>query len=372
MMRLVGIGILFYLLYLVQKLLYKRLWLRNLRIDIRFSRNHVMEGEQGEIQEIVENRKILPLAMLKVKFQTDRHLIFEDDASSKTTDQFYRNDVFRVGGRERITRTLRFTGGRRGYYTIEGVDLVAADLFLMNQMTASASSRTEIYVYPKPWISQEMRRSLIRLNGEALAKRHLLEDPFEYRGIREYQPHDDMRSINWKATAKTGELKVNQKNYTALRNVRVFLNIQDDNILKKEDCVEMAIRIAAGLCACFLEQGIQTSCCANGADILTGDPMKVAARAGEGQMDAICRGLARMDTGRDALSFCEIFEEPLFSGDDGCLTCFVSPNQYEDFVSLLERFQAAGRDFVWYYPVRANWDQKVPSSLQDHISLIRF
>ena len=37
-----------------------------------------------------------------------------------------------------------------------------------------------------------------------------MEDPFEYRGIREYQPYDDMRSVNWKATAKTGDLKVNQ------------------------------------------------------------------------------------------------------------------------------------------------------------------
>ena len=87
--------------------------------------------------------------------------------------------------------------------------------------------------------SRRLRQSFVQLNGEMLTRRHLLEDPFEYRGIREYQPYDDMRSINWKATAKTGDFKVNQMGYTSLKSVRIFFNIQDDNILKKEEAVEM-------------------------------------------------------------------------------------------------------------------------------------
>lgn len=372
MIRLLGIALLFLILFLGQRILYQKLWQKDLRIDIRFSQDHITEGEQGELKEVVENRKLLPLAMLKVKFRTDRHLLFTGDEGSRTTDQFYRNDIFRVSGRERVTRTLKFTGGRRGYYTIESADLVAADLFLMNQMTASTCFRTELYVYPRPWISEDMKRSLVLLNGEQLAKRHLLEDPFEYRGIREYQPCDDMRSINWKATARTGDFKVNQKNYTALRNIRIYFNIQDDNILKKDDSVEMTIRITAGLCAWFLGQGIQTSCCGNGVDILTGKHLEIAARAGEGQLDAVCRALARLDTKKETVSFPAMFEEQLLAGDETCLTCFVSPNQYKDFVSLLERLQEAGKDFIWYYPVEGRRAPKLPSSLQEHIQFVFF
>ncbi|MCM1189059.1 MAG: DUF58 domain-containing protein [bacterium] len=372
MIKLLGIGLLFLFLFLIQKVVYEKLWQKNLSVDICFSQDHVFEGEQGELKETIENRKRLPLAMLKVKFRTDRHLIFEDTKGSRTTDQFYRNDIFRIGAMERVTRTLKFTGGRRGYYTVEDADLVAADLFMMNQMTGSRRFRTYIYVYPKPWLSEEMKRSLIRLNGETLAKRHLLEDPFEYRGVREYQPYDDMRSINWKATAKTGDFKVNQKNYTSLRNVQICFNLQDDNILKKDACVEMTIRITAGLCTWFLRQGIQTACFGNGVDVLTGKHLEIAARAGEGQTDAIYRALARLDTSGNTVSFCDTFEERLFSGDSGCLTCFVAPNQYDDFVAVLERFRAAGRDFIWYYPVEGSREQETPASLQDHIQLIRF
>lgn len=372
MIKLLETGLLFFLLFVLQKLVYEKLWKKDLHIDIRFSQSHVLEGEQGELKEIIENRKRLPLAMLKVKFRTDRHLIFDDTAGSRTTDQFYRNDVFRIGGREKVTRTLKFIGGRRGYYTIKGAGLVAADLFLAGQMVADIPLNTKIYVYPKPWLNEELKRSLNRLNGELLAKRRLLEDPFEYRGIREYQPYDDMHSINWKATAKTGDFKVNQKNYTALKSVRIFFNIQDDNILKKEDCVEMSLRITAGLCSFFLEQGIQTSCFGNGVDILTGKHMAVPARAGEGQLDAICRALARLDTEKPTVSFSEAFEDQLFSGDENLLTCFVSPNQYEDFVVLLERFASLGRDFMWFYPVQGSREPELPSALSKRIQLIHF
>lgn len=372
MIRLLAIGLLFSVLFLGQRLLYHKLWLKNLRVDIQFSQGHITEGEQGELREIVENRKWLPLAMLKVKFRTDRQLLFDDDQGSRTTDQFYRNDIFRVGGRERVTRTLKFIGGRRGYYTVEGADLVAADLFLTSQLTAAVDFQTHVYVYPRSWISEEMKRSLIRLNGETLSRRHLLEDPFEYRGIREYQPFDDMRSVNWKATAKAGDLMVNQKNYTSLRNVRIYFNIQDDNVLKKDACVEMAIRITAGLCAWFLERGIQTACYGNGVDILTGKHVEIAPRAGEGQMDAVCRTLARLDTGKKTVSFVDVFEERIFQGDASCLICFVSPNQYEDFVGLLERLRDAGRDFIWYYPLEESRTPKLPASLRDFIQPVHF
>ena len=215
MIRLIVIGILFFLLFLLQREVYKRLWNRHLTVTVAFGQDHIFQGSQGELKEIIENRKRLPLSMLKVKFKTDRHLLFDSGQGSRTTDQFYRNDVFHIGSGEKVTRTLKFQGGRRGYYHIDSASLVASDFLLTGMFLADVPAKTSLYVYPRPFDSREFRISLTKLNGEVLARRHLLEDPFEYRGIREYQPFDDMRSINWKATAKTDDLKVNQKNYTS-------------------------------------------------------------------------------------------------------------------------------------------------------------
>lgn len=197
MMKIISIGLCAYLLLLLQKKIYQILWNEHLKIRLEFTQPSLFEGEKGELLEIIENGKRLPLPMLKVKFQTDRNLQFTDDTrSSKVTDLYYRNDIFQVSGRERIIRKLEFIAGKRGYYRIHNIDLVASDLLLSTEMVESRHTDQYFYVYPAPFSSAEFRQSLQQLNGEILTKRHFMEDPFEYRGIREYQPYDDMRSIN--------------------------------------------------------------------------------------------------------------------------------------------------------------------------------
>lgn len=369
MIKLLGIGLTAFLFLILEQKLYQKLWKKGLNVKVCFTKDSLFEGEESTLQEVVENRKKLPLSMLKVKFQTHRNLLFEETNGSRTTDRYYRNDVFQVGGGEKITRNITFTGGKRGFYTIRTVDLVAADLFLTSPMVATAAVNTSVYVYPKPFDSAEFRHSLKQLNGEILTRRHLLEDPFEYRGIREYQPFDDMRSINWKATAKTGELKVNQRNHTALQSVRIFLNLEDEGILKKQDCVEAAIRIGAGLCEHFLKEGIQTACYGNAEDALSGTLLCMEAGAGQGHMTGIYRGLACMDTGK-IQPFAAHFQDKLLREGTGTFTCFVSPNQYADFVRLVEEYQQTGQDYIWFYPVEGSQDPELPQTLEKHIRLL--
>lgn len=370
MIRLIIICILFFLLYFLQLNVYKHLWHKNLNVTLSFTRDHIFQGEQGELQEVIENRKLLPLAMLKVKFKADRSLDFGSAKGSRTTDQYYRNDVFRIGGGERVTRTLKFLGTKRGFYTIEVADLVAADLLLTANFMETVPTQTLLYVYPMPYDSEELRRSLIRLSGEILTRRHLLEDPFEFRGIREYQPFDSMRTINWKATARTGDLKVNRKNYTSLKYVRIFFNIQDDNILKKEDCVEACFSIVAGLSNGFLSQGLQVSCYGNGMDIINGSYVSVPPKSGDGQTDTIYRALARIDLEKKPVNFADTFREKLFTQTGDVITCFVAPNQYDDFLGLLREYQDSGRDYRWFYPVSGLKDPELPGDLMSHIQLI--
>lgn len=369
MIKLIGIGIIAFLLFILEQKIYKKMWNRKLSVSVRFTSGSIFEGEAGSLQEIIENRKILPLSMLNVKFNTSRNLEFADGSGSRTTDKYYRNDVFMIGSREKVTRTLAFKGIHRGVYSITNVDLISSDLFLVSRMVDEALVNTTLYVYPKPFDSSEFRLSLRQLNGEVLAKRHLLEDPFEYRGIREYQPFDSMRSINWKATAKTGKLKVNQKNYTALKSVRVFMNLEDNGVLKKTECVEASIQIAAGLCEFFLSQGMQVACYGNASDMFTGEILSLEASGGANKMNTIYRALARCNA-EDTHSFSGCFEEKLFDDGRTGFTCFVAPNQYEDFVKIVKAYQDRGLDYIWFYPVWESTDPKTPDEITNNIRFI--
>lgn len=373
MMRIIGIGLLAFLLQWLQRKLYGKWWARNLDIRLEFTQKSLFQGEKGELLEIIENGKRLPLPMLKVKFQTDRNLRFTDSESSRVTDQYYRNDIFQVRGRERITRKLAFTAAKRGYYRIHNIDLVAADLFLSAEMVESRQTEQYFYVYPAPFVSEDFRRSLQQLNGELLTKRHFPEDPFEYRGVREYQPYDDMRSINWKASARTGDLKVNQKNYTALQTIRIFFNIEDSGILKKDDEVEASLQITAGLAAFFLNQGIRVACYGNGRDILNKELLWIEAGAGAGQMQQIYRALARIDTKQKTADFVETFEAELMNTGPGTTTIFVSPNAYDRFKALLERYRQKEPDCIWFCPISQTETQspELPPNWKTDVIMLR-
>lgn len=370
MIQLLGILVVALLLYLGQKTIYQKVWHKNLRVRLSFQEEGIWEGQESTLSEILENQKKLPLTMLKVKFQTDRHLLFADTKGSRTTDKFYRNDIFQIGALEKVTRVLRFTAGRRGYYTIAEADLVASDLFLTAQYTATADiGHCSLYVYPKPFSHPEFRQSLKQLSGQVLAKRHLQEDPFEYRGIREYQPQDDLKSINWKATARTGEFKVNQKNYTAEKSVRIFINLEDTGILKKEDCVEASLQIATALLLLFLEQGMQVAVYCNGVDVLHNEPCILEAGGGIRQREAVLRSFALIDTSKPVRSFSELFSSRLSEASGALMTCIVSPNAYDDFASLILQYHTRHPDMKWFLP----YSGTVPPEMEEELrSLITF
>lgn len=370
MIQLLGILVVALLLYLGQKTIYQKVWHKNLRVRLSFQEEGIWEGQESTLSEIIENQKKLPLTMLKVKFQTDRHLLFADTKGSRTTDKFYRNDIFQIGALEKVTRVLRFTAGRRGYYTIAEADLVASDLFLTAQYTATADiGHSSLYVYPKPFSHPEFRQSLKQLSGQVLAKRHLQEDPFEYRGIREYQPQDDLKSINWKATARTGEFKVNQKNYTAEKSVRIFINLEDTGILKKEDCVEASLQIATALLLLFLEQGMQVALYCNGVDVLHNEPCILEAGGGIRQREAVLRAFALIDTSKPVRSFTELFSSRLSESSGALMTCIVSPNAYDNFASLILQYHTCHPDMKWFLP----YSGTVPPEMEEELrSLITF
>lgn len=363
-----------FLLVILQEKLYAGWWDKNLSVSLRFSEESAVEGERCVLCEQVENAKLLPLPAMKVKFQVSRHLQFEEaDNGSSVTDQYYRNDVLSVRPYMRHVRKLPFLCKKRGFYVINGLDLVAGDLFLSQELVKSFSSDTQLYVYPRPFHGPEFEQTMQKLSGEVLCKRHVLEDPFEYRGIREYSQWDTMRDINWKATARTGELKVNMKNYTAQKAVRIFLNLEDGAIWKQEDLLEISIRMAAGAVEQFLSLGIRTALYTNGPDILTGKPVVLEASSGAGHMESVNRGLARVDLSKGAAPFVKQLGEMVLEKRDSAgeiFTIFISVDDQDDFQQLLCECEHERMDYVWICPKAENSGGKIRPMLEKRVMVI--
>lgn len=93
-------------LYFAQRLLFRRLWDKNLTVQISFDRDYIFCGEEANLVETIVNNKYLPLPVLEVGFDMSRWVVFQDEENSTVSDMTYRRDVFTASVRQRITRTL--------------------------------------------------------------------------------------------------------------------------------------------------------------------------------------------------------------------------------------------------------------------------
>lgn len=349
-MAVLFIALLAGLLFLMQRYLYHRFWNKGIYVTLAFGREEVTAGEENVLLEVVENRKLLPLSTLKVKFQCSRYLEFPAQKGSAVTDFYYKSDLFSIMSYQRITRTLRLNCPKRGYYGIRGIDLVGADLFFSEEMHGHLNSSAVLYVLPRAFSSVSMDYAMQKINGEIAAKRHETEDPFTWRGIREYEVFDERKAINWKASAKTGELMVNIREHTAVKAVRIFLNLEDNNILRREELLEMSISICARMVDELLRQGIRTAVYANAPDSVTGKLLSMENNAGQGNLTPVYRALARLDLGKKAEDFESCFREKLLR-ESSLYTVIISPDRHEVFQRFLLELKES-LEFCWLCPAK--------------------
>lgn len=349
-MVIIWIVLLIGLLYVIQLFLYNRYWKAGVCTDVRFKQSAIFEEEQGILEEVIENAKLLPIIALKVKFQTSRDLKFLDTTNNVVTDNYYRNDIISVGPYRKLTRELTFVGTKRGYYVIDGMTLVGTDLFMRSQMVSENPCHTTLYVYPKPYKDAQFSLTLQKLNGEILTKRHLLEDPFEFRGIREYEPYDDMRYIHWKSTAKTGDLKVIQKNYTAIKNIRILMYLQHNTMIPREELLENSIRILVALVENYLVLGSNIEVYSNCEDTITKQIFSMEKISNTGYLENLYKSLARLGI-HTLHPFEETLEEKLFQ-DTNTATIILSPYGNADLQEKLLRYIEKNESLYWIYPHR--------------------
>lgn len=294
-MRILIVLIIVLLFYTLQRRIYSNNCFKKVTTDVKFINNGIFEGEDTKLIEVVSNKKLMPLWWLTVKYQVSRNLIFIKEINENRGNDNYRQDFFSIMPYEKVTKTLDIKGGKRGFYTIDQIELHTRDLFGINKIITSYESSANIYVYPKLIIDLELNVKFKSLTGQVLTKRNIVEDPFQLRGIREYHPFDSIKAVNWTATAKTCELKVNEYDFTVSQEVIIFLNVEKYNEWDSENVVEEGIRLTASIITEYLNQGMKVGLRVNGCDSITGQQINLPPIYGINQNLNFYESLARLD-----------------------------------------------------------------------------
>jgi uncharacterized protein (DUF58 family) len=155
-----------------------------------------------------------------------------------------------------LTADIELFFERRGCYQQNSFGLATRFPFAFLTKTRRVPLAREIIVYPRVEPADEFFEVLPMITGE-------FETFVRGRGddlylIREYMPEDSARHVDWKATAKSGSLKVREFSREDERKLRiVFDNPATDAV--PADVYENAIVLAASLSWHFVQENTDIS-----------------------------------------------------------------------------------------------------------------
>lgn len=186
----------------------------------RHTPERLSNGDENEIAIHVENRYRFPVQLGII---------------DEVPEQFQRRDVWfearlPAGGRKTLTYRLRPV--KRGEYTFGQIRLfVQTRLALVQRRFTLGNSRT-LPVYPSftRLRTYELMAVSQRLSDVGAKRLRRIGHSMEFDQIKQYVPGDDYRTLNWKATARQGQLMVNA--YTDERSQSIYCIIDKSRAMR--------------------------------------------------------------------------------------------------------------------------------------------
>ncbi len=172
---------------------------------------------------------------------------------------------FLPGGHRQSTE-LNLCFPRRGQYAQRGIGISTRFPFSFLSKTRTIALDHDVLVFPSVEPTDEMFEALPMVTGEWETNQRGRGSDL-YR-IRDYEPEDSARHVDWKATAKSGELKVREYTREDERRICIAFDNPAQGVLDDQH-YERAINFAASLAWHFFQESTELSFAAPS---LAGDP----------------------------------------------------------------------------------------------------
>lgn len=239
-----------------------RAQLRDLSVSARFP-DHIFAGEPAPVLVGLRNSKrALPSFSVLVEW---RHQL-EREPPRKILRRLARRPRFdkqplayfmHVPRRSRAEQRVEQTFPRRGHVLVTGFELSTRFPFGFFRLRRRLRARNvDLVIYPKlEPASDELHLLPMNIGRQLSARRGAGHD---LHSLREYLPQDDVRHIDWKATARARHLVVREFTSEDERRVHVVLDTRarndEDDADKASARFERGVTLAASLVAHFIEE----------------------------------------------------------------------------------------------------------------------
>lgn len=280
-----------------------------------FSRTRVFEGETGELVEVVRNDTPYLIPWFRVESRISPYIRLGKRTDLDVSGEMYYCSIFTLLPYQQIRRRHKVSFLHRGAYDLGNAALTCGDALGVFRFFATQEERAPVLVYPRLLEPEELPLPVSRTLGELVRRQQLLTDPFLVRGIRAYQPGDPVRDIHWAATARTGEVQLRLRDYSARSRLLVVLNVQHQDIQMNNyvpeshwPWVEEGIRVAASVCIQALRSGLSAGFATNMPMDQSQERTLLLPADGAAQEEELLAAFARLNMKR-TVRFPELLEE---------------------------------------------------------------
>lgn len=290
----------------------------------------------------VENRSFLPIMNLAVSD-------YSGGLYTGNGEQFF----VHLKPKERTTLTYNIKGYRRGEYSIGPIRLQGSDPLGLFGWEEVVPAEGTIIVYPRLYSFHfTIKRGLP--TGNVYTPNPIYKDITRYRSVREYLPGDDIRTINWKTSAKMGTLHSMELLSTLYFQVLVMVNvnIEEYPLHHRYHRMERAIDTSASVVMAAVSSGQEVGFLSNGSVGDASGTVSLPIGASIGHATVILNTLARLRPIATTVS-CVPDLLSMIKIPYGCRIIYIGPPLHEDQIAFLWTFGKANRSIELYYPA---WD----------------
>lgn len=294
----------------LQSFLFTAFAYKNLSYGRVFDRTDCFVGDEVELIETIANRKLMPLPWVILESTIHSSLRFhaqENLEVSKGTIYQYHRSFFTILPYMQIRRKHRITCTKRGCFRLNSASITTGDPLGFHKTSRSLHLDAELLVYPEIIDDIDLPKPS-RWLGEMTADDWTMEDPFMFSGTRQYRHGDPLHQIHWKATARTGDLQVHNREHMADQTLMIFVNFDiTENMwesITEPERIEHALQYAASFATHLHHAGGAVGFGCNGMDIdVNRESVYLDAGHGQDHLMSIYESIARIVVERSSERF---------------------------------------------------------------------
>jgi uncharacterized protein (DUF58 family) len=214
-----------------------------IEVVVRLDRDRVLEGEEIELELEVWSQRELP--RLDVLVRVPEGLAIADGRNPLS---------IRLAQNETRKLVLKLRATHWGGYLLGGVVLRAHDHAGLFRYDQTLPRDLKLRVFPR----EEHLRTLLRARetqpyvGDEVSRRR--GDGIEFADIRPFAFGDMVTRINWRATARRGQLWVNDRHPERNTDVVIFLDAFTEARRREAGTLDHAVRAAASLARSYIDE----------------------------------------------------------------------------------------------------------------------